>query len=31
MHDAEIQFIKLTLHALKCEHNRYTFSYMFRH
>jgi hypothetical protein len=24
MHDAEIQFIKLILYALKCEHSRYT-------
>jgi len=31
VHDAEIQFIKPTLHALKCEHNRHTFSYMFQH
>jgi hypothetical protein len=26
-----IQFIKPTLYAMKCEHNRYTVSYMFRH
>ena len=26
-----IQFIEPTLYALKCEHNRYTVSYMFRH
>ena len=29
MHDVE--FIKLTLHAQKCEHNRYTILYMFGH
>jgi len=29
MHDAE--FIKPTLHVQKCEHNRYTISYMFQH
>jgi hypothetical protein len=31
MHDAEIQFIKQTLHALQCEHNRNTISYMLQH
>jgi len=30
MLDAEIKFIKPNLHALKCEHNRDTFSYMFQ-
>jgi len=29
MHDAE--FIKLTIQAQKCEHNRYTISYTFQH
>ena len=30
-HISLIKFIKPTSHALKCENNRYTISYMFRH
>jgi len=31
VHDTKIQFIRPTLCALKCEHNRYTVSYIFWH
>jgi len=31
MHDAQIQLIKPTLHALQCEHNRHIISYMLQH